>query len=214
MGSKQMPLEEKLVKDLKKRFVIKPSMPFERVMVFVDGGYLRKRCKDFGGHQNINWGKLSWTFIRMFNTYPDNAFNANLIRIYYYDAIVPKTDSDFETEDKYFKRIEANYAFTVRLGTHVKSSKGKDRQKGVDILMAIDALTKAYQNQYEVGMFLLGDADFKPLIEAVKSAGKKTVGMYYKPTCRKDLARSFDMRIWLSKDGFKSFLKDKPFDLR
>lgn len=31
------------------KFAIKPNMPFERVMVFIDGAYLRIRCKKFGG---------------------------------------------------------------------------------------------------------------------------------------------------------------------
>jgi uncharacterized LabA/DUF88 family protein len=190
-------------------FAIKPNMPFERVVVFIDGAYLRIRCKEFGGHDNIKWSKLSRTFIRMFNTYRTNPFNANLIRIYFYDAIVPETDPDYKTQDKYFQRISGNYAFTVRLGTLKKSYGKRYRQKGVDILMAIDALTKAYQNQYDTGMFLLGDADFKPLIEAVKNAGKKTLGIYYRPTCPRDLSDSFDWRIWLSKENFKAFLEDK-----
>ena len=192
-----------------KKFAIKPNMPFERVMVFIDGAYLRKRCKEFGGHDNVKWSKLSWNFIRMFNTYGTNPFNANLIRIYYYDAIVPKTNPDYENDMKYFEKIDSQYAYTVRLGKHVKSSKGKDRQKGVDILMAIDSLTMAYQNQYDTGMFLIADADFKPLIDAVKHAGKKTLGIYYKQTCPKDLELSFDWRIWLSKENFIGFLEDK-----
>lgn len=192
------------------KFAVKPNMPFERVMVFIDGAYLRKLCEKFWGHDNIRWSKLSWTFIRMFNTGLTNPFNANLIRIYYYDAIVPKTHVYYDNQDKYFKKIEGNYAFTVRLGKLVKSPKGKGRQKGVDILVAIDALTKAYQNQYETGMFLLGDADFVPLIEAVKNAGRKTIGIYYKPTCSKDLSDVFDWRIWLSKDNLRSILIDKP----
>lgn len=193
------------------KFAVKTSMPFERIMVFVDGGYLRRLCKEFWGHDNIRWSRLSWSFIRMFNTYGTNPFNADLIRIYYYDAIVPETDPDYVTQNKYFEKIEAGYAYTVRLGTLVKSSKKrKERQKGVDIQMAIDALTKAYQNHYETAIFLLGDRDFKPLIEAVKDAGKKTIGIYYKPTCPDDLARSFDMRIYLYKNAFKGFLEDKP----
>lgn len=202
---------EQLAENLKQRHAIKPSMPFERVMVFVDGNYLRKRCKDFGGHDNINWGKMSYTFIRMFNTALSNPFNANLIRIYYYDAIVPAGDPDYPQQKEYFDNIDENYAFKVRLGKHVKSSKkGKDRQKGVDILMAIDALSKAYQNQYETALFLLEDADFKPLVEAVRDAGKKTIGIHIKETCPRDLAQSFDWRIWLSKDSFASFLTKKP----
>jgi uncharacterized LabA/DUF88 family protein len=190
------------------KFAIKPNMPFERVMVFVDGAYLRTRCREFGGHDNIKWSKLSWTLIRLFNTYGTNPYNANLIRIYYYDAKPPATDSDYENAMKYFERIESQYAFTVRLGKLVKSTKRKHRQKGVDILMAIDALTMAYQNQYETAMFMLGDADFKPLIDAVKHAGKKTLGVYYKPTCPKDLSDSFDMRVWLRKVDFAGFLED------
>jgi len=193
-----------------KRYAIKRNMPFERVMVFIDGAYLRIRCKKFGGHDDIRWSSLSWQLIRMFNTYGTNPYNANLIRIYYYDAKPPETDPNYEEDMKYFERIESQYAFTVRLGKLVESTKGKRRQKGVDILMAIDALTMAYQNQYETAMFLLGDADFKPLIEAVKHAGKKTLGIYYRPTCPKDLSDSFDMRIWLRKDDFKGFLKNKP----
>lgn len=76
--------------------------------------------------------------------------------------------------------------------------------------MAIDAITKAYQNHYETGMFLLGDRDFKLLIDAVKDAGKKTIGIYHPPTCSKDLARSFDMRILLPEKAFKGFLEEKP----
>jgi len=207
---KQEQLGEQLAENLKKRFAIKPSMPFERVMVFVDGNYLRKRCKDFGGHDNINWGKLAWTFIRMFNTFSNNPFNANLIRIYFYDAIVPDGDPDRLKQIEYFENIDSAYAFKVRLGKHVKSSKGNDRQKGVDILMAIDALSKAYQNQYETAMFMLEDADFKPLVDAVKDAGKKTIGIHIKETCPKDLSLSFDVRIWLSRENFKSFLENRP----
>jgi len=194
----------------REKFAIKPNMPFERVMVFIDGAYLRIRCKEFGGNDNIKWSKLSCSFIRMFNTYGTNPFNANLIRIYYYDAKPPERDPYFKNDMKYFEKIESQYAYTVRLGKLVKTPEGKHRQKGVDILMAIDALTKAYQNQYETAVFLLGDADFKPLIEAVKHAGKKTLGIYYRPTCPKDLSDSFDMRIWLRKKDFEGFLEDKP----
>lgn len=147
----------------------------------------------------------------MFNTSLNNPFNANLIRIYYYDGIVLDGDPDRLKQKEYFDNIDTNYAYKVRLGKHVKSSKRKDRQKGVDILMAIDALSKAYQNQYETAMFMLEDADFKPLVDAVKDAGKKTIGIHMKETCPKDLALSFDVKLWVSETTFKGFLKNKPF---
>jgi uncharacterized LabA/DUF88 family protein len=183
--------------------------PFERVMVFVDGGYLRNLCKKYGGHDNIDFSHLSWVFINMFDTYNEtvNPFRANLIRIYYYDAIVEEKHPHYETQKKYFELIDDEYAYTVRLGKLVKSSRTAFKQKGVDILMAIDALTKAYQNHYDTGMFLMGDRDFKPLIEAVKNAGKKTMGVFHEGSSSKDLIRSFDMRIYCAETAIKRWLK-------
>ena len=92
------------------------SKPLERIMVFIDGGYLRELCKRYYGHDNLIFGKLSWTFIRMFDTYSTNPFRANLIRIYYYDAIVDERHQDYDAQRKYFQAIDDQYAFTVRLG--------------------------------------------------------------------------------------------------
>ena len=192
------------------KFAANFTKPFERVIVFVDGGYLRELCKKYGGHDNINFGRLSWAFIRMFNTYSTNPFNANLIRIYYYDAIVDEAHPDYEEQRKYFKSIDDQYAYTVRLGKLVESSKKGFKQKGVDILMAIDSLTKAYQDYYDTAVFLVGDRDFLPLIEAVKDAGKKTLGIYHKPTSSVDLMRCFDHRISFDKEDMKSWLKKQP----
>ncbi len=186
---------------------LKEVKPFERIMVFVDGGYLRELCKELYKRENIQFSRLSWTFIRMFNTYSTNPFQANLIRIYYYDAIVDKTHPDYETQREYFESIDDQYAYTVRLGKLVKSSNKKFKQKGVDILMAIDAITKAYTNQYDTAMFMIGDRDFIPLIEAVKDAGKKTMCIYYPPNSSKDLIRTFDMRISFDKKAIQSWLK-------
>lgn len=196
-------------KTVEQRILEQLQKPLERVMVFVDGAYLRELCKRFGGHDDINFAHLSWVFIRMFETFTQGIkpSQANLIRIYYYDAIVDEKHTDYEAQKKYFELIDQQYAYTVKLGKLVRSPKTKFKQKGVDILMAIDALTKAYRNHYETGMFLIGDGDFKPLIEAVKDAGKKTIGVFHQPTCSKDLARSFDMRIGFDEKAIKSWLK-------
>lgn len=183
-----------------------PPKPFERVMVFVDGGYLRELCKDFFGHDNIDFRKFHRELIRLFNNMPDYPFQANLIRIYYYDAIVTETDENYETQKKYFNSIKNRLRYTVRLGKLVKSSKrGKYRQKGVDILIAVDALTKV--DQYETGIFVVGDGDYLPLIEAVKDIGKKTLILHYKPNTPIYLQQSFDMRIWFDEENMKKWLK-------
>jgi uncharacterized LabA/DUF88 family protein len=177
-------------------------------MVFIDGGHLRAVCKKVFGHDNINFEKLSKFIVDRFNSLLNNPFQANLIRIYYYDAIVSKKSPEYAKQEGYFESILQELGYTVRLGELVKSSKKKHRQKGVDILMAIDVITKAYQNQYETAIFMLGDRDFVPLINAVKDTGKKTLYLgnpsYY---CSNQLLRVFDIRHYLTDDIIKSWSK-------
>jgi len=66
--------------------------------------------------------------------------------------------------------------------------------------MAIDALTMAYRNHYDTGIFFIEGRDFVPLIEAVKQAGKKTIAVFYGLKGSDELRRTFDLRIGLTKD--------------
>ena len=94
---------------------------------------------------------------------------------------------------------------TVRLGEAIRGKDGL-RQKGVDILMAIDSLTKAYQNHYDVAMFIVGDRDFIPLVREVKNAGKKTWGIYSRSHLVHELAVEFDLRTYLTKDRMEKHI--------
>ena len=78
--------------------------------------------------------------------------------------------------------LDPHLLTTARLN-HVEAlvrHTGFYRQKGVDVLLAIDMLSMAFQNHYEIAIFLGGDDDFVDLINAVKnSAGKRVFGFYY-----------------------------------
>ena len=181
--------------------------PFEKVMAFLDGGYLREAFKKKFGHDRIKYGYIAPLFIQLFNEYPGNPFQADLIRIYYYDAIVDESDPNYQSDKRYFQSIEDESLFTVRKGSLVESPKGI-KQKEVDILMAVDAITKAYANQYTTGIFWVGDRDFIPLIKAVKDAGKKTIGVYFKGNISKELMRTFDRRADFTERTLRSLLKE------
>jgi uncharacterized LabA/DUF88 family protein len=84
---------------------------------------------------------------------------------------------------------------TITLGEAVKTQDGTFRQKGVDIILAIDSLVMAHLDQYDSGLFLLGDRDFIPLIQAVKDAGKKTFGFFYNQNVSNELIWTFDFRL-------------------
>jgi uncharacterized LabA/DUF88 family protein len=69
--------------------------------------------------------------------------------------------------------------FEVRLGRLKKDGKGLFRQKGVDTLIAIDMLSKAYENHYDVAAIFSGDEDLLDVVTAVKNAGKQVYGIYF-----------------------------------
>jgi uncharacterized LabA/DUF88 family protein len=185
-----------------------PLKPLERVMIFIDGAYLRKLSKQYYGHDRVDFTKFADILQRMYHTIHGYPFRMNLIRIYYYDAIVDKSDREYENRKKYFDSIDSLMWYTVRLGQLIRSSTKEFKQKGVDILMAIDVLTKAYQDHYDTGMFVMGDADFIPLIEAVKNAGKKTICVFHQDHSSNELIKTFDMNIRFDEKAIQSWLKN------
>jgi len=187
-----------------------PVKPFERVMLFIDGGYLRGLHRQYYGHDRIDFGKFFSILHRMYATIPGYPFQLNLMRIYYYDAIVDPTEKEYAEQVDYFEReLKNRMWYTVRLGRLVKSPKEGFKQKGVDILMAIDAVSKAYQNQYDTAMFVLGDADFIPLIDAVKNTGKKTILVFHRDHAAYELIHTFDMKISFDTKAMKDWLKSE-----
>jgi len=61
--------------------------------------------------------------------------------------------------------------------------------------MATDTLTKAFQNQYDAAIFIVGDSDFIPLIEAINDARKKTICMYGPQNTSTDLIKPLTCRF-------------------
>lgn len=184
--------------------------PLERVMIFIDGGYLRRLFDDLFKHDKINYTKVKNSLLISYNGFPQNPYRANLIRIYYYDGIADeKQDSEaYAQHREYFEAVEKdNFNLDIVLGEAVKQPDGTFRQKGVDILLAIDAISMAYLDQYDSGLFLLGDRDFIPLIEAVKSTGKKAFGFHFIKNVSGELIRVFDFRSAFNKNIMEGWIK-------
>ena len=187
----------------------KISNPFERVMIFVDGGYLQKVCENVLGKYSIDFEELAKGIVYKYNSLPDNPFQADLIRVYYFDAIVDGGHPDYSTQKDFFDSIEKVNCYTVILADLIESSNKGFKQKGVDVQMAISALDKTYQNQYDTAIFLMGDRDFLPLIKAVKDVGKKTLIVCYEKNTAVDLMACFDRRVLLEKEDIESWALDK-----
>lgn len=187
----------------------------KRVMIFIDGGYIRRQIKEFFGDDNLNYN----SFISDLKTKSlDGDRHPELIRAFYYDASInmkemelwAKTmgldDIDWEeierkriSQEEYLDKIRGRDFLHVKEGSLVLSGNGGFRQKGVDSLIAIDMITKAYQNQYDEAILVAGDRDFVNVVEAVKHVGPIVAGAYFDDHISRELKLAFDKRHIITK---------------
>jgi uncharacterized LabA/DUF88 family protein len=177
----------------------KISLSFlHRLMIFIDGGYVRKYMKDTFGHDTRDYSTL------VLRVLPPFEEQIEIIRAYYYDGMYDQSEIErYKEQDDYIKKLKEklNY-FEVRLGRLKKDGKGQFRQKGVDTLIAIDMLSKAYENHYDIVMLISGDEDLLEVVMAVKNAGKRVYGAFVPNHISRELEYSFDRRIPLPEAYF------------
>ena len=89
------------------------SAGIKPTMAFIDGGYVRKFFKDNFRNDNIDYNKLGNFLLQ---TVPIGGSRLEIIRYYYYDAIVENTQPDYQQQKEYFQKIERVPWFEVRLG--------------------------------------------------------------------------------------------------
>lgn len=201
-----------------------------RIMVFIDGGYLRKNLKNLLGHEIINYDRLV-NELRIFTSY-GNLF-PELIRAYYYDAklkaedvdvlrvnngdldsvdlenLSPKYDrlrSQLLEQESFLRQLKNYDYFEVRLGRLKIGGTGSFKQKGVDVLISIDMISKAYENHYDIAVLLSGDEDLLDIVNAVKDTGKRVFGVYFENHISNELKDSFDKRKILDLEFVKTIM--------
>jgi len=162
-------------------------------MIFIDGQYLRSNLVDAFGNDDLNFGKLSHALTQSAEY---GSLFRMLVRTYYYDALPTNQDDKFQNQEKFLKKIrESNEFFEIRLGRTKLDGKGRQKQKGVDTLIALDMLSKAYEDQYDVAVLLSGDEDLLDVVFAVKNVGKQVYGAYFATTTSQLMKDSFDKSV-------------------
>jgi uncharacterized LabA/DUF88 family protein len=106
-----------------------------------------------------------------------------IIRVYYYDGLVAISDSNFNDYEQFFKDIKSNYysstPLELKFGRLIRLENSKFRQKGVDVLLSIDFVVKAFQDHYDLAILIAGDDDFVDAVKIVKDlTGKRVIGFY------------------------------------
>ena len=181
-------------------------------MAFIDGGYLREGFKKLVDHEKILFEGMVDSLMWKFQILPTKG---ELARVYYYDAIVEASAdlNKHKEQEEYFHKVGLTPSFEVKLGRLIKTGSGEYKQKGVDILISIDMLTKAFQNFYDVAIFIGGDDDFKDLIDTVKNlTNKKVNGVAFQHNVSSRLLESFDQSYILTKEDCGSWTYVKALE--
>jgi len=157
----------------------------------------------------VSYSKFLMKLANSFNQL--NMLNGILIvtRTYYYDAIIRVEDgaSEHLKQKEFFENLQNQmYMSEVKLGDQVKTEDGL-KQKGVDTLIAIDMIIKAYLNQYDVACLIAGDRDFVNVVRAVKDfTGKMVFGVYVTENTAPELIRVFDFKKSISNEELASLI--------
>src|SRR5947209_4137294 len=80
------------------------------------------------------------------------------------------------------------------------------REKGVDVLIAVELLRGAYRDTYDTAILVSSDTDLIPAIQEIRQAGKhlEYVGFSHRPSY--GLIKNSDIRTLLKREDVAQFL--------
>ena len=137
----------------------------KKVMVFIDGSNMYHNLNACAGRHDIDFEKFAQKLCGQ---------HRELIRTYYYNvqlnqAADPKA---YAAQQKFLSWLHKTSDLEVRLGRQQRKSNGAWEEKGVDVKIAVDMLTKAHKGHYDVAILVSGDSDLSEVVHEVKEQAK------------------------------------------
>ena len=146
------------------------TAPFlERVMIFIDAGYWHKCLEDNFKRADVCLDKVVIKLLR----------RRRLVRTYFYTAKIERPPNDYwkgrqADQQKLLTALAHEPFVEVRLGRLKFTAEDEvPRQKGVDVLLALDMLRFALKGNYDTAILVSGDGDFADIVRMVKDEGRK-----------------------------------------
>ncbi len=151
-------------------------MEEERVAIFIDGNNLYYSLKDLK-IKKIDFRKLLAILSE----------KKLLTSTYYYNASLNRgiDEEKYWEQQKFFDVLRKILDFKVvlcRMRKHKKDGKISFDVKGDDVYLAVDLVSGAYENLYDIAIIVSGDEDFVPAIQKAQKLGKKVINAYFKST--------------------------------
>ncbi len=134
-------------------------------MVFIDGSNFYHNLKNHYDKSNIDFSKLSLKLAGQ---------KRELVRTYYYNAPVDQNlnPEEYKKQQKFFERLKTIDCFEIKLG-RLQAVHGNSKiEKGTDVNIAVDMITKGHRNHYDVAILISGDADLVQVVQEIKDLAK------------------------------------------
>lgn len=177
--------------------------PIEKKYLFIDGAYIREELDSISAKYFDN-ESISLEIRQL---------NQGYVKTFYYDCLPHKkrneSDSDFANRlkkaENEFNRIRQCPGSHVILGK-TSGKIGRVRQKQVDVRIAVDMLSHAYNKNMFACTLITGDQDFTPVVQAIVLAGAYVSICCFKDSASKVLLDAADSRSFLSLQDVMKFV--------
>jgi len=175
----------------------------EKVAVYIDGNnfykYLKDKEIDFPKGVKLDFNKFIDYLVK----------DRQCISKRYYVGIARNLDNTEKSkqivkgQQKFLSEIENN-GFTIKRG-RVMYDKGRIREKGTDVKIAVDLIIGAVDNLYDTAILVSSDTDLIPAISYIRYRGKKLeyVGFSHSPSL--GIQKYADLSTLLRKEDIDSF---------
>lgn len=164
-----------------------------RVMIFIDGSNLYHVLKQNTDKRDLDYKKFSQKLCG----------DRELIRTYYYNIRHEDPDNPrlAESQDRFLHSLYETEYLEVKLG--IWKQRGQTMvEKGVDVMIAADLISHAYEDHYDTAILVSGDADFYPALQVVKDTGKQVEVAAFDSNLSSEAARFSDSIIKFNKTYF------------
>lgn len=160
----------------------------EKVFVFIDGSNFYHGCKESLGYHDVCFSSLIKKLVG----------NRKLVDVIYYNAKLPLNYHGYAEQQRFFDKLRKD---------GIKLTFGRlnqyNKEKGVDVQIAVDMFTLAMDNIYDTAILISGDADFVNVIVPIKKRFKKKIEHAYFFSGASQLRQICDSFKVLKKEHFE-----------
>jgi uncharacterized LabA/DUF88 family protein len=168
----------------------------ERIMIFIDGSNFYHNLKTHNLNTRIDFKKFSDLLCA----------GRKHIRTYYYNTPIKQADDpdEYRRQQLFFDGLRRTPYLELKLGYFLKKTKICENcgrtlsypvEKGCDVNLAVDMMSMAYKNLYDVAILVSSDGDFASACQCVKDLGKHIENTYFEHGSSWHLLNICDVRI-------------------